>query len=84
MFLLTQSQYTREEYDKDAKKLKGYIIKYLKGLGTQSAADYKEMMSNPHLIQFTKDSMSEIMIKKWFGKGESSTRKDLLKSDVEA
>ena len=56
----------------------------MKGLGTQSAADYKEMMLNPHLMKFTKDNMAEIMIKKWFGKGESSTRKDLLKSDVEA
>lgn len=76
--------YTRDEYEKDSKKLKGYVIKYLKGLGTQSAADYKEMMLNPHLMKFTKDNMAEIMIKKWFGKGESSTRKDLLKSDVEA
>lgn len=76
--------YTRDEYEKDSKKLKGYVIKYLKGLGTQSAADYKEMMLNPHLMKFTKDNMAEIMIKKWFGKGESSTRKNMLKSDVEA
>ena len=76
--------YTREEYDKDSKKLKGYIIKYLKGLGTQSAKDYKEMMDNPHLIQFSKDNMTDIMLKKWFGKGDASVRKEMLKKDVQA
>lgn len=76
--------YTREEYDKDAKKLKGYVIKYLKGLGTQSAYDYEEMMSNPHLIKFSKDDMADIMIKKWFGKGIASERKSMLKEDIEA
>ena len=76
--------YTREEYDKDSKKLKGYVIKYLKGLGTQSNADYKAMMLNPYLIKFTKDDMAELMMKKWFGKGEASTRKNLLKEDIEA
>lgn len=76
--------YTREEYEKDSKKLKGYVIKYLKGVGTQTNADTKEMMTNPKLIKFTKDNMAELMIKKWFGKGEASTRKSILKDDVEA
>ena len=75
--------YTREEYDKDSKKLKGYVIKYLKGVGTCTNADTKEMMTNPKLIKFTKDNMAELMIKRWFGKGEASTRKDMLKEDVE-
>ena len=76
--------YTREDYDKDSKKLKGYVIKYLKGVGTCTTFDTKEMMANPHLIQFTKDDISDIMLKKWFGKEEASTRKELLKMDVEA
>ena len=76
--------YTREEYDKDAKKLKGYVIKYLKGVGTQTNADTKEMMSNPKLIQFTKDDMADIMLKKWFGKGVAAERKSMLKEDVES
>ncbi len=76
--------YTRDEYEKESKKLKGYVIKYLKGVGTQTNADTKEMMTNPKLIRFTKDDMAEMMIKKWFGKGEASTRKSLLKENVEA
>ena len=76
--------YTREDYEKDSKKLKGYVIKYLKGVGTQTNADTKEMMSNPKLIQFTKDDMAEIMIKKWFGKGIATERKSMLKENVES
>ena len=75
--------YTREEYDKYSKRLKGFVIKYLKGIGTQTNADTIQMMTNPHLIKFTKDNMAEIMLKKWFGKGEASTRKSMLKEDVE-
>lgn len=75
--------YTREDYDKESKKLKGYVIKYLKGLGTQTTFDYKNMMTNPKLIRFTKDNVSDIMLKKWFGKGIASERKDMLKEDVE-
>lgn len=76
--------YTREDYDKESKKLKGYVIKYLKGVGTQTNADTKEMMSNPKLIKFTKDNMAEMMIKKWFGKGDASSRKTMLKDDIES
>lgn len=76
--------YTREDYEKEAKKLKGYVIKYLKGVGTQTNADTKEMMTNPKLIQFTKDDMTDMMLKKWFGKANASERKSMLKEDVEA
>lgn len=75
--------YTREEYEKESKKLKGYTIKYLKGLGTQSTSDYKEMMTNPKLIEFTKDNMADIMLKKWFGKTDATVRKEMLKDDVQ-
>lgn len=76
--------YTREEYEKDAKKLKGYIVKYLKGLGTQNDSDSKDMMQNPHLVQFTKDDLADMMLKKWFGKGIASERKAMMKEEVEA
>ena len=42
------------------------------------------MMSNPKLIQFTKDDMADIMLKKWFGKGVAAERKSMLKEDVES
>lgn len=74
--------YTRDEYEKDAKKLKGYVIKYLKGVGTQTNSDYKFMMQSPKLVKFTKDDMADMMIKKWFGKGDASIRKEMLKNDI--
>lgn len=76
--------YTREEYESDAKKLKGFTIKYLKGIGTQNNSDAKEMMQNPRLIQFTKDDLADMMLKKWFGKGIADERKAMMKADVEA
>ena len=76
--------YTREEYEKDAKKLNGYVIKYLKGIGTQDDESYKLMMQNPHLIKFTKDDLADMMLRKWFGKGQADTRKSMLKESVEA
>jgi len=75
--------YTREDYEKDAKKLNGFVIKYLKGIGTQNSSDYKEMMQNPHLIKFTRDNLAEMMLKKWFGKGQANTRRGMLKEEVE-
>lgn len=74
--------YTRDEYEKDTKKLKGYVIKYLKGVGTQTNSDYKLMMQSPRLVKFTKDDMADMMIKKWFGKGDASIRKEMLKNDI--
>lgn len=76
--------YTREEYEKDSKKLNGFVIKYLKGVGTSTNDDTKEMMQNPHLIKFTKDDLADMMIRKWFGKGNADTRKSMLKEEVEA
>lgn len=76
--------YTREEYEKDAKHLNGFVIKYLKGIGTQDDESYKLMMQNPHLIKFTKDDLADMMLRKWFGKGQADTRKSMLKESVEA
>ena len=73
--------YTREDYDKDAKKLNGFVIKYLKGIGTQTDADYREMMRNPYLVKFTKDNLSDMMLNKWFGKGNAEVRKSMLKTN---
>ena len=76
--------YNREDFDKDVKKLNGYVIKYLKGVGSQDDDSYKLMMQNPHLIKFTKDDLADMMLRKWFGKGQADTRKSMLKESVEA
>lgn len=76
--------YTMEEYHKNEKKLRGYKIRYIKGLAGLQNEDYKIMMREPHFDIFTKDKMSDILLQKWFGKGIATERKKMLKSEVEA
>ena len=58
-------------------------IKHCKGIGTQNIKEMKEMMAEPHLINISKDTMADMMLKKWFGKGIAQERKNMLKEDVE-
>lgn len=77
--------YSLDEFKKeDQRKLQGYEIKYIKGLGGQRGNLYKEMMQSKKYLYFEKDNSSNIMLNKWFGKGIASTRKNMLKKDVEA
>lgn len=80
----TKSYYSFDEYHKDEKKLKGYEIKHVKGLGTLNKEQSDDMFINTHLYQFRYDDIAEKMLKKWFGKGDAATRKNMLKEDVEA
>ena len=75
--------YTLADYKKEEPKLKGYKITYLKGLGTQTNRLYKEMMQNPIFHYFVKDDLADLSIRSWFGKGNASVRKEMLKDDVE-
>ena len=75
--------YTLADYKKEEPKLKGYKITYLKGLGTQTNKLYKDMMQNPIFHYFTKDDLADLSLRSWFGKGNASERKSMLKNDVE-
>lgn len=76
--------YDLESYRKEQSKLKNWSIKYVKGLGAQNLSQYRQMMQSNHFQYFTKDNISDMMLGKWFGKGIASTRKDMLRDDVEA
>ena len=41
-------------------------------------------MASNNFQYFSKDDIADMMINKWFGKGLASTRKDMLKTDVES
>ena len=69
--------FTLEEYHKHEKKLSGFHIKYVKGHGGLSANDYKSMLHNKNLYQFTIDSQSGELLTTWFS-GSSSGRKALI------
>lgn len=77
-----QKFYTMDEFRKKENSLKGYKITYLKGLGSSTNEDYKDMMRNSVLHFFKKDELSDITIKTWFGKGIAKERKSLLKNEV--
>ena len=78
-----KAYYKLEDYRKEMNSLKGYKIKYVKGLGTLSAPEFKEMMQKPIYHYFTKDDIYELSLRSWFGKGNASERKAMLKEDVE-
>lgn len=72
--------FTLEEYRKYEKKLAGYHIKYVKGHGGLSQADYKSMLHNKNLYQFTIDAQSGELLATWFS-GSSSGRKALIMAE---
>ena len=73
--------YSQEEFDKDARKLKGYMIKYVKGLSGLDAFETKESMRNPIFMHFKIDDLTKSMFKKWFGKN-SEDRKEMMSNLV--
>jgi len=72
--------YTMDEFKAEEKKLKGYSHKYAKGLGGLSNQESKEMYQDPKFLYFKKDEAADSMFRKWFAKGDSETRKQMLNS----
>ena len=75
-----QKFYTMDEFKDAEKKLKGYSHKYAKGLGGLSNQESKEMYQEPKFLYFKKDEAADSMFRKWFAKGDSETRKQMLNS----
>lgn len=74
--------YTYKEYKEKEKSLKGYVIKYAKGLGSLDDAQYKEMIQTPTFVMFDKDELADMTFKKWFGKKDVRTRRSDLDVEV--
>lgn len=75
-----------EEFKAVEKKLKGYEIKHVKGLGTLNKEESKEMYKNPIYHYFTKDEAADLAFKKWFAKDADGAkiRKGMMKDTVMA
>ena len=75
-----------EEFKAVEKKLKGYEIKHVKGLGTLNKEESKEMYKNPIYNYFTKDEAADLVFKKWFAKDADGAkiRKGMMKDTVMA
>ena len=77
-----KTYFTMKEYKEDEKNLKGYTIKYIKGLGTLPNHFYREMMRNPHYQVYTKDDLSDGILRHWFAKGIAAERRETLSNQV--
>ena len=70
--------YYMKQYKADEKSLKGYTLKYTKGLGGLNAAESHEMYQTPNFLYFNKDNDADSYIDQWFNKSDSEPRKKLL------
>ena len=77
-----RSYYTLKEYKKDEKNLKGFKIKYIKGLGTLENKYYRNMMQNPHFQVYSKDELADSTFRHWLAKGIADERRNALKDEV--
>ena len=77
-----RSYYTLKEYKKDEKNLKGFKIKYIKGLGTLENKYYRNMMQNPHFQVYSKDELADSTFRHWLAKGIADERRNILKNEV--
>jgi DNA topoisomerase-2 len=75
--------YTMDEYHRHEKTLKGWSVRYIKGLAGLMPDDYSVMMRAPRFEVFTKDKMTDAMLQKWFRKGIASERKEMMKDMIE-
>ena len=74
--------YKMDEFKKNEKNLKGYKIKYAKGLGSLSNEEYKDMLKNPVLHYYKKDDLADNNLRLWFNKNIAKERKENMKNLV--
>ena len=70
--------YKMSDYKAEEKKLKGYQIKYTKGLAGLNAKQSKAMYQEPIFQYYTQDDLTGINFKKWFAKENADERKVIL------
>jgi len=58
----------------------GWNIKYFKGLGTSTSAEFKEYFANKKIVDFVYDETSDDVIDKIFNKKRADDRKDWLEN----
>ena len=77
-----QKFYKMDDFKKKEKSLKGYKIKYAKGLGSLSNEEYKDMLKNPVLHYYKKDDLADNNLRLWFNKNIAKERKENMKNLV--
>lgn len=74
----SRSYYSFEDYKKDAPKLKGWTIKYAKGLGGLNMDESKEMYQHPRFETYKLDDNAEYTFNLWFSDDTESRKKALV------
>lgn len=74
----SRSYYSFEDYKKDASKLKGWTIKYAKGLGGLNMDESKEMYQHPRFETYKLDDNAEYTFNLWFSDDTESRKKALV------
>ena len=70
--------YSLSEFDAVKSELKGYKIKYNKGIGSLEDKDYRDMMRTPKSVKFSFDESDKRHIKIWFDKHTEDRKLILL------
>lgn len=74
----SKSYYSFDEYKKDANKLKGWTIKYAKGLGGLNMEESKEMYLNPRFETYKLSEEAEEIFSLWFSDNSEARKKMLI------
>lgn len=79
LLFYNDGEYHRWKESLDERGTQGWTIKYFKGLGTSTSAEFKEYFANKKIVDFVyQESSSDDMIDKIFNKKRADDRKEWL------
>lgn len=70
--------YNVDDFRKEQKKLNGWIIKYVKGLGAQNMEESKLMYQSPRFESYKLDEQSDTNFEVWFSSDTEKRKKALI------
>lgn len=74
----SKAYYSFQDYKKDEARLKGYTIKYAKGLGGLNMEESKNMYQEPHFETYKLDENTESTFDLWFSPDPEKRKKTLI------
>ena len=78
LLFYNEGEYNVWKQTLDERGINGWTIKYFKGLGTSTSAEFKEYFSNKKIVDFAYQETSDDMIDKIFNKKRADDRKEWL------
>lgn len=78
LLFYNEGEYNAWKQTLDERGLNGWTIKYFKGLGTSTSAEFKEYFAHKKIVDFAYQETSDDMIDKIFNKKRTDDRKEWL------